>query len=205
MVEARAFWDDIAEKYAGQPVGDPAAYEATLDHVRRYLRAGMQVRELGCGTGTTAVKLADTGAEIEGTDLSGEMIRIAQGRAAEAGAGNVTFRVAAAEEAGEGALDAVMCFNLLHLVDDVEIALRQVRAMLREGGLFLSKSPCLGGKPWFAPLIWGMQLIGKAPPMVHRFRPAELEAMIRAAGFEIVEVADYPRKLPNHFVVARAI
>lgn len=198
-----AFWDGIAEKYATQPIGNMDAYEATLDRVRHWLRPEMSVMEIGCGTGTTALRLADSVARYLGTDLSGEMVRIANDKAA--AVDHVSFVTEAARTAGAGQeFDAVLAFNLLHLVDDPAAVMTHVRGLLPKGGLFISKTPCLGGKPWFRPLIWGLQMIGKAPAPVHCLRPAEIETALAAAGFEVVETGGYPKKLPNWLVVARA-
>lgn len=201
---ATAFWDNIAEKYSRHPIGNMDAYEATLDRVRHWLRPEMSVLELGCGTGTTALKLAGSARAILGTDLSGEMVRIARDKAADVA--HVRFETATAETAGTGhGFDAVLAFNLLHLVEDPAAVAAHVRSLMSPGGLFMSKTPCLGGKPWFRPLIWALQLVGKAPKPVHVLRPAQVEAAIRSAGFEIVETGGYPKKLPNHFIVARAV
>ncbi|MBV7394487.1 methyltransferase domain-containing protein [Mameliella sp. DP3N28-2] len=201
---AAAFWDGIAEKYSRQPISNIEAYEATLKRVRHWLRPEMSVLEIGCGTGSTALKLADGVARYLGTDLSGEMVRIGNEKAADVD--HVSFQVAAAEDAGAGQrFEAVLAFNLLHLVEDPARVMGHVRSLLPEGGLFISKTPCLGGKPWFRPLIWILQKIGKAPGPVHSLRPAQIEAALKASGFEIVETGGYPRKLPNWLVVARAI
>lgn len=201
---AEGFWDRVAVRYAARPIGNVAAYEATLARVAHWLSPQMQVMEIGCGTGSTALRLAGSVAGYLGTDLSGEMIRIAEGKAE--GVDNVRFTRAAAEAAGAGQrFDAVLAFNLMHLVEDRQAVLRHVRGLVPEGGLFISKTPCLGGKPWFRPLIWAMQKLGKAPGPVHFLRPGQVEAEISASGFEVVETGDYPRKLPNHFVVARAV
>ena len=199
-----AFWDGIAEKYAKQPIGNAEAYEATLDRVRHWLRPDMAVLEIGCGTGTTALKLAGNAGQILGTDVSGEMVRIANEKAAQVP--NVSFDTAPAESAGAGQpFDAVLAFNLLHVVADRAAVLTHVRGLLPEGGLFISKTPCLGGKPWFRPLIWALQKVGKAPGPVHSLRPGQIEDELRAAGFEVVESGGYPKKLPNWLVVARAV
>lgn len=195
-----AFWDRIAERYAARPVSDTASYEATLERVRHWLRPDMQVLELGCGTGSTAERLAPAVARITGSDFSAGMIRIAESRR---DAPNLGFLCAGVGEAlADGPHDAVLAFNLLHLLDDLGECLSQVHAALCEGGLFLSKTPCVGARWYLRPAVWGLQKLGKAPA-VRFLRPAELEAAIREAGFEIVETGDYPAKLPNHFVVAR--
>ncbi len=199
-----AFWNKIAEKYANRPIDDVAAYQQTLERVRARLAPGMAMLELGCGTGSTAIALSDAAATVLGTDISGEMVRIANDKARDLP--HVTFAVADVAQAGAGQrFDMVTAFNLLHLLPERAQVLRTVRERLAPGGLFVSQTPCLGGKPWFRPLIWGLALFGKAPRTVNFLRPEQIEREICAAGFEIVETGDYPPKLPSRFVVARAV
>lgn len=206
MTQDTAFWDRIAERYAARKIGDEAAYEATLERVRHWLRDDMDVLELGSGTGTTAVRLAGSAGSILGTDLSAEMLRIARGKAEAAGLENLHFEQVGALEAGSGRqFDAVMAFSLLHLLDDLPGVLGHVRGLLPEGGLLITKTPCLGRKLWLWPLIWGAQRLGKAPASFRYMTPAGVQRAISAAGFEVLETGDYPKSLPNHFVVARAI
>lgn len=196
------FWDAIAERYAARPIGNEAAYEATLARVRHWLSPEMRVVELGCGTGTTAGKLAPFVREITATDYAEGMIRIAETRCT---AGNLRFRCAGIEEAlAGGPHDAVLAFNLLHLLEDMEGCLAHVHAALAPGGLFISKTPCVGARWYLRPVVWILQRLGKAPSF--RFlKPETIEAAIRDAGFEILETGDYPPKLPSRFVVARRL
>ena len=73
-----SFWDKAAEKYARDPISNMAAYEETRDKMRAILQPHHRVLEIGCGTGSTALELADRVASYLATDLSGEMIRIAK-------------------------------------------------------------------------------------------------------------------------------
>ncbi|WP_425099551.1 class I SAM-dependent DNA methyltransferase [Tropicibacter sp. S64] len=194
------FWDRIADTYAARAVDNPAAWETTLERCRHWLRPEATALELGCGTGSTALKLADAVADYTGTDVSGAMIRIAQGKDAP---GHLRFVRAEAEAALAPGVDVVLAFNLLHLIADLPPLLGQVYDALPSGGLFLSKTPCLGHKPWLRPVIWAMRCFGKAPPGVRYVTVGQLEAMIRAAGFEVLETGGYPASLPNQFIVAR--
>jgi len=58
------FWDRGARKYARGAVADPAGYERTLDRTRGLLRPDHGVLELGCGTGSTALRLAGAAGAI---------------------------------------------------------------------------------------------------------------------------------------------
>ncbi len=205
-----AFWDKLAERYAAQPVRDPSAYEATLARVRTYLRPEDRVLEVGCGTGTTALKLADAAGHITATDFSEGMTRIGERKAEAAGAPNVTFKALGADapDLQTGDFDVTMGFNLLHLVDDPEQTLKSLAATLKPGGTLITKTPCLGESVYrfMGPVIAIMRLLGKAPKgRIHAFRITELDAAIEAAGFKIVETGNYPLSPPNHFVVARKL
>ncbi|MBX9775787.1 MAG: hypothetical protein K2Y71_15505 [Xanthobacteraceae bacterium] len=52
------FWNRAARKYAADPITDLTGYERTLARTRGLLRSSDIVMELGCGTGTTTLKLA---------------------------------------------------------------------------------------------------------------------------------------------------
>lgn len=198
------FWDDIAERYARDPVRNPDAYATTLSRARHWLHPSMQVLEIGCGTGSTALTLAEAVEEYTGADVSGEMIRIAEDKAQEAQVPNLSFTIAEATQVS-GPWDAVLAFNLLHLLPDLPATLAHLRAQIPQGGMFITKTPCLGHRPWFRPLVWGMQMLGKAPLHVNHLTPKGLERMILDAGFEILETGDYPARPPSRFIVARAM
>ncbi len=205
MTDVR-FWDKIARKYSRRPIADQDAYEKTLTRVRSHLGAEDSVVELGCGTGSTALLLGKSVSSYLGTDVSPEMIEIAREKLAEAPIEGLSFAVTDAHvrDLGEAEFDAVLGFNLYHLVPDLEDALERARALLKPGGLFISKTPCIGGKWYYRPIIAAMQLIGKAPYLRY-LKIDEYDALIQAAGFEIVETGLYPPTAPSRFVVARSI
>jgi ubiquinone/menaquinone biosynthesis C-methylase UbiE len=203
------FWDKIARKYAADPVKDMAGYERTLERTRHHLSATDHVLELGCGTGTTAMKHAAHVSRILATDFSGEMITIAREKAAAENCQNAEFAVADPERAQwpDGAFDAVLAFNLLHLLPGRTEALQHVHRVLKPGGLFISKTPCLGEMNRLLRLVLPlMQLIGKAP-YVAIFDAAALARDIEAVGFTTVELARHGsgRKDARIFIVARKV
>lgn len=98
-----------------------------------------------------------------------------------------------------------MAFNLLHLADNPSAVVAKARAALSDGGLFITKTPCLAGKWWFKPVLFAMRCIGKAPGPVHAFQSNDLRKMIQENGFEIVETGAYPEDLLNFYIVAKAV
>lgn len=201
------FWDRAARKYAASPIKDMPGYERTLDRVRQLLRPTDTVLEIGCGTGTTALKLAPAVAHLTATDVSGEMIAIARDKAAAQGCANVEFSATAADAApgADGAYDAVLAFNLLHLITDRTPLYARIRQQLKPGGLFISKTPCLSDmNPLIRLAVPLMQLVGLAPS-VASFSAAGLETELTAAGFTFVERARHGsgRKDVRIFLVVR--
>lgn len=205
-MNSQTFWDNMAERYAKRAVGDEASYAATLDISRGVLPKDASVLELGCGTGSTALLLADNVGAYLGTDISPKMIEIAQRKAADAGVTHVTFQVATAEaDVGTG-YDAVLAFNLLHLLDNVPQVLAQAHGMLKSGGVIVTKSACLaeGVKRLLWLPIAIARLLGKAPKIAFHDR-AQLDKMFTDAGFVIETARMLPEGSANRVIVARRI
>lgn len=199
------FWNRRAAAYAKKPVPDAAAYARTLERVRAHLTPSDRVLELGCGTGTTALELAANAAEIIATDYSPAMIDIATSKAASAGVQNVQFRTGSLDDPalGREGFDVVMAMNLLHLLEDTPKTIRRISELVRPGGLFISKTPCVGDQGrvirFAIPLL---RAVGIAP-FVNFVTERELTAELLRAGFSLEETGMYPLKSRSFFMVAR--
>jgi ubiquinone/menaquinone biosynthesis C-methylase UbiE len=188
------FWDRSSRKYAKAAISDQAGYERTLERTRALLGPDDRVLELGCGTGTTALLLAGGVQSYVATDISTGMIAIAEEKHAAGPVTALAFRTATAEALADEVrrFDAVLGFNYLHLVRDVPGTLRSIHALLAPEGLFISKTPCLGDmNPLIRlALLPAMRAIGKAPH-VSVFRAAELDQLLRDAGFNILATENH--------------
>jgi SAM-dependent methyltransferase len=199
------FWDRAARKYAASRIADLAGYERTLERTRALLTNQDRVLEFGCGTGMTALKLAPAVAAYIATDISGEMIAIGRERAAGAQGTNLEF-AQAADSGGwpAGPFDAVLGFNVLHLVENLPKLLGDVHRVLKPGGRFVSKTPCIAEMtPVLRLVVPAMQLFRLAPH-VSIFTGEALGAQLVSAGFSIEERARHGsgRKDARVFLVA---
>ena len=202
------FWDRIAVKYAADPIADIAGYEATLRRVQGLLTEDQNVLEIGCGTGSTALRLAPFTRRLMATDVSTGMIDIARKKLAAQPVPQLSFAVADADApvAGHGEYDAVLAFNVLHLVTDLDRALESAMQALRPGGLLISKTACIAEMnpliPYLALPV--MRAIGKAPHVLC-FDADVLQSAIFGQGMDIVSVERHGTRGKDIrvFIVAR--
>lgn len=205
-----AFWSRISRKYASDPIRNMDGYLKTLERTKSYLKPDDTVLEIGCGTGSTALLLAPHVAHITATDVAPGMIEIASEKLERERLQNVTFQVAEVLDhpSDHATYDAVLAHNLLHLLPDLDAALKHISSLIKPGGLFVSKTVCTPSAGGFKyamirrvaiPL---MQAVGKAP-FVEFLPAATLEQKMAAAGFEVIETADQTGTLPSRYIVAR--
>ena len=119
------------------------------------------------------------------------MIAIGRERAQAEGKSNIEFMVATPEAApwSDASFDAALAFNLLHLIEARQRVFSSVHRVLKPGGLFISKTPCLAdANPVLRAVVPVMQFAGRAP-YVAFFTADAIEREIIAAGFEIIERA----------------
>lgn len=207
MTVDAAFWDNIAEDYAAQPVDNPESFERKIELTRSLLEPSHTVLNIGCGTGSLALRLAPHAAHIHGLDVSPEMVRIARGKAAAADVGNVHFHVGAFDPTfcalSDASLDGLCAYSILHLLEDRDEALEQVFRLLKPGGFFVASTVCLG-ESWvpYRPLLAVAKWVGKAP-MVKIIRKQTLADEVAAAGFTSLEQPDVGAASTISFIVAR--
>jgi SAM-dependent methyltransferase len=202
------FWDRAARKYAANPIADMPGYEATIRRVQGLLTSAHNVLEIGCGTGTTAMRLAPHTRRLLATDVSANMIAIAREKLVAAPMPQLSFAVvdADAPAAEPGQYDVVLAFNLLHLVTDLDCALEAVTQELRPGGLLISKTACISEMNPLIPhlALPLMRAIGKAPHVLC-FDAQGLQSAIVRQGLEIVSVERHGTRGKDIrvFIVAR--
>jgi ubiquinone/menaquinone biosynthesis C-methylase UbiE len=206
MTADAAFWNDIADKYSKKPVENPEAFDRKIEITKSRMRPDDVVLDIGCGTGSLALRLAVGAREVHGLDFSDEMIRIARGKAEAQGVDNVRFHVGPFDDTfdvfEDGSLDGICAYSILHLVEDRPAALARIYRLLAPGGFFISSTTCLGGS-WvpYRPILGVMRWLGKAP-MVKIFTAVTLEDEIREAGFVDISAPDVGADSTIAFLVA---
>src|SRR4051812_42016967 len=101
------------------------------------ITSGLEVLDLGCGDGTTAVPEARLGANVLGVDISGPLVKAAQARAESEGLTNLTFQEGDAtnlEDLDDDSFDLVVSiFGAMFAPKPFDVAKEMVR-VTRTGG-----------------------------------------------------------------------
>jgi ubiquinone/menaquinone biosynthesis C-methylase UbiE len=140
---ARAQWDAEAAAFddaADHGLRDPDVRRAWSDLLLPLIEdRGRQVADLGCGTGTLSLLLADEGGHfVTGIDFSPEMIRRAR-KKADRTVPNPVFTVADAAHPPlpAGSFDVVLCRHVLWAMPDPAAALENWIALLTPTGVLI--------------------------------------------------------------------
>lgn len=143
-----------------------------------------QLLDVGCARGDFLVWMHRYGWEVAGCDVHPESVAITQRRLQAAGVEQPTVRVGALEEAAfpDNSFDVVTLWHSLEHVPDPLSTLREVRRVLRPGGLVLIQIPA-----WLSleSRLWGKYWSGfDCPRHLYMFSPTTLSALLTKAGFQ---------------------
>lgn len=205
MSSQEKFWDKTSKSYDdGFDPKDPG-YIKYMAFTRKHLKPDFRVLDFGCGTGTIPIDLANCVDSILGIDISSGMVDRATEKAKQKKLTNLEFRHIPifSDELEKGSYDAVLCFNVLHLVDDVPGTIQRVEELLKPGGLLISKTPCLAETNLIVKGFIGLLSKLRIFPSVRSFTKKELRGLIEAGSLDIVGSETIKGEINDLLVVAR--
>lgn len=138
-VSVAAFWDGFADSFDDGPdhgLRDRGIRAAWAARLASWLpEPPAEVADLGCGTGSLSVLMAQRGHRVVGVDLSPRMVEHARRKLAAAGhIGGVLVGDAADPPLLGGGVDVVLARHLLWTLPDPVAALRRWISLSRPGG-----------------------------------------------------------------------
>jgi 2-polyprenyl-6-hydroxyphenyl methylase/3-demethylubiquinone-9 3-methyltransferase len=184
-------FDALAPSYAEAHGPAERLLSYRLQVIRRLL-AGVPrgtLLEIGCGTATHLLALADDFEHAIGTDASPAMVEAARRLAAATKPdARISIHVDPAESletVADESVDAVVCVGTLEHIPDKERVLGQVRRVLTPGGRFVCLTPN-GGYCWYRHLA---PMLGRDARHLSTDRFLtwpELESLLDAAGLRTI-------------------
>jgi len=206
MDKTAIFWNKLSSRYDKQVNSKYSqAYNLTVEKTKKYLKNTDSVLDLACGTGITTVKLANNVKEISAIDISSDMIDIARKKIETHNIKNVSFKTCDIinDTIKDNLFDVVLAFNILYFVENIDEVLDKVGQALKDGGLFISVTDCLGEKKSIINLFQSFLSKIGIIPYIRKYKIKELEDVIKKAGFSIIETDNLYTNPPNYFVVGK--
>lgn len=172
--QASESWDAEAATFDDAPdhgLRDPDLRAAWMDLLKRYLPMdSSRIADLGCGTGSLSVVMAELGHHVDGVDFSPEMIRAAVAKTNDLG--NLALHLGDVSHPSlpSRRYDVVTCRHVLWALPDPLAALRAWTDLLSPGGRMI--------------LIEGQWSTGAGLTAV------TIEALLAAAGMKDIDTED---------------
>lgn len=188
------YWEDRSETF-----DEDASYIAGTDlsdEIKRWLQKQFTrtdtVLELGCGTGTFSEAVAPLVKDLTATDMSEPMLDLARTKLG--GHSNVRFEKQDAYSTtfDESTFDAVFMVNLLHVVHDPALILRECGRVVKTGGRIVVADATSRGTPLLAGLALGLRYLrrwGRPPASNTNLSLDDLGGLAREAGFIVKDEA----------------
>lgn len=102
------------------------------------IEKGMNVLDVGCGTGNFSIKLAERGCSVTGIDISDEMLKIAGAKAASRKLPIEFIKMDINDlKFGENEFDAVFSMAAFEFIDDGQKVLPDILRIVKKGGQVL--------------------------------------------------------------------
>lgn len=177
----KAFWRNTAGIYGRTVQGASAeTYEGVCARIRERLTADMYVIEAACGTGQLSYPLCGSVAQWEATDASAEMIAQAK-KPPHSERLRFTVQDAQSLPYEHSTFDAAVIGNALHILPRPDLALRELRRVLKPGGLLFAPTYVHGASTHTSARVRLMMLVGFR--VYHRWNADELAACVEENGF----------------------
>jgi SAM-dependent methyltransferase len=183
-----------SDDYLAEEGGQRATARAVLERLERHVERG-RLADLGCWVGFLAAEAKARGWDPIGVEPSAWAAERAHERGVE-----VLRAPLLQAPLPERAFSAVTMGDVIEHLPDPGAALDRVRALLRDGGVVWLALPDAGsavaralGRRWWSVI----------PTHVHYFTRTSLTMLLRARGFEVIEVATAPKAFSVGYYLGR--
>ena len=155
----KEFWQRTAKSYGSFMKHSWKLYDTICERIRPGLTREMNVLELACGSGQLSFRLAGRVRLWEATDFSENMIVEARKKPCSS---RLHFSVqdATALLYAPDSFDAVVISNALHIMPYPELALAEIKRVLKPGGILYAPTFVHGRGAGFRLRAWLLTLAG---------------------------------------------
>ncbi len=201
--KAEKFWNRTAKSYDREEEKDKEIYKYTIERTKKHLKPYDTILDLGCGTCLFSNELYKNVKHIDAIDFSIKMIEIAKTKAEKQNIENIEYSQATIfdDRLKPASYDVILCFYILHLLENEQQTMRRIHDLLKPGGILISVTPCMGEKTIQRSLFSVISKIGIIPK-ISLFKQLDLEKLI-ATNFSIIESECLPNTSNQVFIIAK--
>jgi SAM-dependent methyltransferase len=145
VTDIRGYYDADAKQEADRLIRHPIKFEITMRYLMKYLPKSGTILDVGCGPGSYAVPLAQSGYDVAGVDFSAELVQMCNSLSSDkCVADRIRTHIADARDLKflpDETFDAGMLMGpLYHLFhrEERQQAIQQVASKLKPGAPFFS-------------------------------------------------------------------
>jgi ubiquinone/menaquinone biosynthesis C-methylase UbiE len=201
----RRFWDRFANYY--DSFIDKIfrkTYKAILENMESDLDLNHNVLEIGTGTGIIPFSIYSKVSSIVATDISPEMVRVANQRLIKSEIKNIDFQIQDSYNLTfpDKSFDIVIASNLFHILYEPEKPINEVKRVLKDNGIFIASTICAGENTKSKIIA---SVIGSLSgfKVVNKWSINEFKDMLISKGFIITKTVIIHDKFPLAYIVMK--
>ncbi len=150
MSKDTKFWDGLADKY--NKIANSKAYRKLFALIRQRLTSDMTILEIGTSSGLIARAVADKVKTVYAVDISEAMIKKAKSLTTQS---NIDYSVQSSDALAfaDNSFDVVIIASVLHIVDNPEACLLEIKRVLKDDGILIAPTPLWKEKGIFGSIV----------------------------------------------------
>jgi ubiquinone/menaquinone biosynthesis C-methylase UbiE len=201
----RRFWDRFANYYDSfiNKVFRKT-YKGILENIESDLNLNRNVLEIGTGTGIIPFSIYSKVSSITATDISPEMVRVANQRLIKSEIKNIDFQIQDSYNLTfpDKSFDIVIASNLLHILYEPEKPINEVKRVLKDNGVFIAPTICAGENTKSKIIA---AVIGSLSgfKVVNKWSINEFKNMLTNNGFIITKTVIIHDRFPLAYIVMK--
>ena len=199
----RKFWNSKAQDY-DKVVNKffPKIYETIIVNLVQDVGQSEKVLEVATGTGILSIKLSDHVSHIIAIDIAPEMLNVAKEKSVRMQKNNIDFEIGdiCNLKFDDKGFDTVVASNVLHLLFKPELALQEIRRVLRDTGKIIAPTFCHGANLRSKILSRLLALLGQKTKS--RWSQKSFKEFVENNGFAVTKEIYLNDKIPLIYLVA---
>jgi ubiquinone/menaquinone biosynthesis C-methylase UbiE len=201
----RRFWDRFANYY--DSFIDKVfkkTYKDIIENIVSDLDLNQNVLEIGTGTGIIPFSIYSKVSSIIATDISPEMIRVANQRLVDSKIKNIDFQIQDSYSLTfpDKSFDIVIASNLFHILYEPKKPINEVKRVLRDNGIFIAPTICAGESTKTKVIATVVGAVSGFK-VVNKWSIYEFKTMLINNGFAIDKTVTIDGRFPVAYIVMK--